>query len=362
MLTLTYDIIACIVQYVNIGSVSAVLDVLGTFLNSDERDQINRMRTSCYRLFQGLVDDPNELLKVMLDTRSVLSGSRALDYFVPGSCSVDSDWDFYCPYLIEEVRQFTSKLKDLGVTWNKSIPESLDSTSDESDASYEGLPLFTMISGTIKKNGRENKVQVMWKCCLSATQSIVDFHSSAAQCFVSGFAAGSFHHYLTSRNLFVAWSLNDRIRSPSHFNPLSGINEPTPEELLTSTEFVSINRSHYQKYVDRGFKLISWKSTVQSGILLRERTLGDNQSMIVPLTHKYLDTNLGTKLVDSLATINWVEYPQWSCVNPKRSSAFYRSTHVYETLGLLSLNDQTPVEEHFRNTVDEILRLSPYPC
>ena len=39
--------------------------------------------------------DPTSLIQGMASGSFILSGSRALDFFFPGSCRTESDWDFY---------------------------------------------------------------------------------------------------------------------------------------------------------------------------------------------------------------------------------------------------------------------------
>lgn len=54
----------------------------------------------------------------MFDSGCIISGSRALDFFVPGSATVDSDWDFYIPGYKESVADMVHALSASGVTWN----------------------------------------------------------------------------------------------------------------------------------------------------------------------------------------------------------------------------------------------------
>ncbi|KAF4448273.1 hypothetical protein F53441_8307 [Fusarium austroafricanum] len=61
------------------------------------------------------------LLAVMFDTGCVISGSRALDFFVPGSATEDSDWDFYVPGYKESVADVMSILTLCGVTWESNV-------------------------------------------------------------------------------------------------------------------------------------------------------------------------------------------------------------------------------------------------
>jgi hypothetical protein len=54
----------------------------------------------------------------MFDTGCVLSGSRALEYFVPGSTTPHSDWDFYVPGYKESVYEMINALTRCGVLWH----------------------------------------------------------------------------------------------------------------------------------------------------------------------------------------------------------------------------------------------------
>lgn len=58
------------------------------------------------------------LLACMTDTGSVLSGSRALEYFEPGNIVADSDWDFFVHNDLESVRVMMAALEYSGVEWS----------------------------------------------------------------------------------------------------------------------------------------------------------------------------------------------------------------------------------------------------
>lgn len=60
---------------------------------------------------------PLTLLSTMFDTGCVISGSRALDFFVPGSARPESDWDFYVPGYKESVADMVNALGICGVSW-----------------------------------------------------------------------------------------------------------------------------------------------------------------------------------------------------------------------------------------------------
>jgi hypothetical protein len=61
---------------------------------------------------------PEVLLATMADTGSLLSGSRALNFFKPGSCGPDSDWDFYVPGCEGSVARMMSALILCGIKFN----------------------------------------------------------------------------------------------------------------------------------------------------------------------------------------------------------------------------------------------------
>ncbi|KAK7417578.1 hypothetical protein QQZ08_011583 [Neonectria magnoliae] len=60
---------------------------------------------------------PATLMAAMFDSSCFLSGSRALEWFVPGSTRPDSDWDFYVPGYKESVADMVRALTLCGVSW-----------------------------------------------------------------------------------------------------------------------------------------------------------------------------------------------------------------------------------------------------
>lgn len=60
---------------------------------------------------------PRYLLAAMTDFGCVLSGSRALEYFVPGSASESSDWDFLVPCVESSTLGMMDALEKCGVEW-----------------------------------------------------------------------------------------------------------------------------------------------------------------------------------------------------------------------------------------------------
>lgn len=73
--------------------------------------------TSALRYFCASFNHPELLIKVMAKNNFVLSGSRALEYFVPGSTSMTSDWDFYIPNNEACIAGAMHTLAKCGVVW-----------------------------------------------------------------------------------------------------------------------------------------------------------------------------------------------------------------------------------------------------
>jgi hypothetical protein len=62
-----------------------------------------------------------ELMERMTAYGAWVSGSRLLEFLVPGSIEPDSDWDFYIPTDIKKVVYFMEFMKTLGVTWISTV-------------------------------------------------------------------------------------------------------------------------------------------------------------------------------------------------------------------------------------------------
>lgn len=70
-----------------------------------------------YVYLQHKFGKSDELLEAMSKATAYLSGSQAVDFFVPGSSKPTSDWDFYVPYHVGTITSFMCKLEDMGVSW-----------------------------------------------------------------------------------------------------------------------------------------------------------------------------------------------------------------------------------------------------
>ena len=89
------------------------------FSGDDTVAQCHKMRTSPVNYLSKTFQHAVTLLSVMFDTGCVISGSRALDFFVPGSTTAESDWDFYVPGYKESVADMVNILSLCGVIWDE---------------------------------------------------------------------------------------------------------------------------------------------------------------------------------------------------------------------------------------------------
>lgn len=215
-----------ILEAVGIDQVKPLLDTLSirSDLISFQSSGLEYDRLDPRRLFRQLVKDPDELMKVMRECNVVLSGSRAVEYFMPGSCTQDSDWDFYL-LSNEPVRSsivndtqvtnacydsntvsFEAYMETLGIQWESPI-----STEDW----YDELHLQDIKTGKlITKHETEAKVQLIYVGNQGILNTIVRFHSTTPQCFISGSAVVHMYSSLVHNKEYIEWtSTNDRTRS-----------------------------------------------------------------------------------------------------------------------------------------------------
>ncbi|KAM5342862.1 hypothetical protein ACJ41O_013828 [Fusarium nematophilum] len=102
------------IDKLNIGDSQALKDA---FAGDTVVEQCHLARINPSHYLSKAFKHPITLLSAMFDTGCVISGSRALDFFVPGSAKVDSDWDFYVPGYKESVTDMINVLSLCGVTW-----------------------------------------------------------------------------------------------------------------------------------------------------------------------------------------------------------------------------------------------------
>lgn len=94
----------------------------------------NRIKPSRYLQNRGPFIHTENLLEVMATHNAVLSGSRALEYFIPGSTTESSDWDFYVPSTPSSVMGVKMALEHSGVRFQTCLSRAANIMRKESAA------------------------------------------------------------------------------------------------------------------------------------------------------------------------------------------------------------------------------------
>jgi hypothetical protein len=124
-----------------------IKDVLALEAATYNSIPVIRTRTDpCEYLEQkGPFVNASDLLRVMSLYGAVLSGSRALDWFVPGSATKTSDWDFYVPNVPSAISAVKGALEKSGVVFQTCLTQQV-----VLQAIYKIYPKLRVISQSIK--------------------------------------------------------------------------------------------------------------------------------------------------------------------------------------------------------------------
>ncbi|KAG9698802.1 hypothetical protein KCU95_g2308, partial [Aureobasidium melanogenum] len=101
----------------------SIADVNELLRNAPPGPAGDNLRTACQsrrsttRYLENNFGSGTELLEAMSRHKAYLSGSRSLDFFVPGRLDPTSDWDFYLPRDVHVVCSFMEALTHMGVSW-----------------------------------------------------------------------------------------------------------------------------------------------------------------------------------------------------------------------------------------------------
>lgn len=98
-------------------SISDTISVTNGFPRSHLLKACSEERTNPVAYLQATFDYPITLMSAMFDTGCVISGSRALEFFIPGTAMPNSAWDFYIPAYKESVIDMVNALNLCGVAW-----------------------------------------------------------------------------------------------------------------------------------------------------------------------------------------------------------------------------------------------------
>lgn len=120
---LSFELVELIASYLDAGDALA----LSMVCSSVRAGCISRLAPERY--LQQTFRHPRRLLAAMTDHGCILSGSRALEYFVPGSIAREgaaaSDWDFLVPCNRSSVFGMMDALAASGVMWESSLEDVL---------------------------------------------------------------------------------------------------------------------------------------------------------------------------------------------------------------------------------------------
>ncbi|KAL3440016.1 hypothetical protein BJX65DRAFT_315185 [Aspergillus insuetus] len=154
-------------------------------------------------------EDPHTLLHVMTLTDTIISGSRAVEYFTPGIIDAGSDWDFYIVGALPNINVMSRYLEKIGVAWQKDT----EKTPRPAFVEYPGS--FTVRRGILHSKGGNAKcvpIQLIWSADNTPMENVLRFHSSAVQCFISGLGAGALYYDLLMRGETYHWNGNERTK------------------------------------------------------------------------------------------------------------------------------------------------------
>lgn len=95
-------------------------------------------RTLSYRLSVNMYlgnyfPNVDMLFKSMIFNNAVISGSRAIEFFVPGCITENSDWDIYIADHDQKVTKFMDDMKSNGIKWITKVDEFKDLLDDDSE-------------------------------------------------------------------------------------------------------------------------------------------------------------------------------------------------------------------------------------
>ncbi|KAL2075907.1 hypothetical protein VTL71DRAFT_850 [Oculimacula yallundae] len=221
-----------------------------------------------------LTQYPQHLLALLRETDTILSGSRAAGFFYPGACLPTSDWDFYCPANNITVARFTLGLQKLGAAWDY-----LNLRDDNNFHFYDSN--FFVLHGTIAGQ----RLQVIWHKynIKGPIKTILEFHSSIVQCYISGYAAVSMYHTTSSRNQNFVWTLDPiqhpvkHARAPHCVRKYSARGfEVVPYEAqstgLVSAELAELGLQVERRIGDQGCFIVDFATFYLCDILPRSRS------------------------------------------------------------------------------------------
>ncbi|KAJ6445192.1 glucose 1-dehydrogenase [Purpureocillium lavendulum] len=161
---------------VNKLSLADAMTLRDAFTYSSILEQCYSTRVDPVSYLSKKFKHPVTLLSAMFDTGCILVGSRALEFFVPGSSRDESAWKFFVPGYKESVSDMINALDKSGVAWQFDNP----TTGHE----------FTTLYGRLHPSKGAQQVQLIIgndRDDLRGGMSFLkEVYASHVQCFISG--------------------------------------------------------------------------------------------------------------------------------------------------------------------------------
>lgn len=198
----TYDTLSMLSSELNLKDVTSMIEAcrINPDVNEDDLNEIERKRVNPVTLFSQLTDNPEKLVDEMILNNVLLSGSRAVHYIYPFFDCKDSDWDFYCQN--GKSGEFIKHLESIGAeedyVRNDPIP-------------YPNFNDIHVYYYKLSRNSVTHTIQVIIPRdrAMTAFHLITNFHTTIVQCFITGYAAVSMYHGLSSQRRMIDWKSNN---------------------------------------------------------------------------------------------------------------------------------------------------------
>lgn len=280
MSPLNVDVLCHILENTTISGIAGTASALMPGISDSDIERCEYARINPITYMKQLTKHSENLLRVMTTLGVILSGSRAANYFYPGLCTKDSDWDFYCDSDVNTVVRFSTYMNRIGVQWDM-LPRG---------GNRRGYDKCNVLRGTHSEDGVTQRVQFIWSMYgrKNAIPMIVSFHSSVVQCFITGYCAVSMYGPLLSKGQSLAW-----VQAKDH------------------------RTSARRKYAKRGIKYVSYdrymKILDDAGdmrlhlVKPNQRTLRDDNSEIVHFSRYFPYSNSVNILKRLTDDVTWYD-------------------------------------------------------
>ncbi len=276
-----YDIVLNIVRYMPIEITKDVILMINLFprLTRNDLRNLQASRKDPRYVFNDLVADPDEFMKVLLVSRTILSGSRAAEYFSPGICDNYSDWDFICPRDYYYTSYFLYWLVRHGFMY--------DTDKSRRDAQEYKMEC-KVLTGYMNYKEKTHKLNILVPCFDVAPEQVLKFDLSIIQCYIAGYGAVSLNSYLTRYYMSRLWKMENDLAT--RFNDMHvQCSDSHTTECTRYLGFVEIDCDiRVSKYTNRRVNIISGREAEKlSNVPINKyasttiRTIGDSNCCIV---------------------------------------------------------------------------------